>query len=56
LALPINPLNPKKLLLSKLAAVKPLARQAVCDHRSIAVSQRDIDVNDDMKRNAVELI
>jgi integrase/recombinase XerD len=27
----------------------------ICGHRSIAVTQKYIDVNDDMQRNAVEL-
>jgi len=41
-------------LASKGIGVRVLA--GLAGHRSIAVTQRYIDVNDDMKRNAVELI
>lgn len=41
-------------LASKGIGVRVLA--ALAGHRSIAVTQRYIDVNDEMKRNAVELI
>jgi integrase/recombinase XerD len=41
-------------LASKGIGVRVLA--SLAGHRSIAVTQRYIDVNDDMKRNAVELI
>lgn len=41
-------------LANKGIGVRVLA--SICGHRSIAVTQRYIDVNDDMKRNAVELI
>ena len=42
------------VLASKGIGVRVLA--SLAGHRSIAVTQRYIDVNDDMKRNAVELI
>ena len=42
------------LLASKGISVRVLAE--ISGHRSIAVTQRYIDVNDDMKRNAVELV
>lgn len=41
-------------LASKGIGVRVLA--SLAGHRSIAVTQRYIDVNDDMKRNAVEMI
>ena len=41
-------------LASKGIGVRVLA--GLAGHRSIAVTQRYIDVNDDMKRNAVELV
>jgi integrase/recombinase XerD len=41
-------------LASKGIGVRVLA--SLAGHRSIAVTQKYIDVNDDMKRNAVELI
>jgi integrase/recombinase XerD len=41
-------------LASKGIGVRVLA--SLAGHRSIAVTQRYIDVNDDMKRNAVELV
>jgi integrase/recombinase XerD len=41
-------------LANKGIGVRVLA--SICGHRSIAVTQRYIDVNDEMKRNAVELI
>jgi integrase/recombinase XerD len=41
-------------LATKGIGVRVLA--SLAGHRSIAVTQRYIDVNDDMKRNAVELI
>ena len=41
-------------LASKGIGVRVLA--SLSGHRSIAVTQRYIDVNDDMKRNAVELV
>lgn len=41
-------------LANKGVSVRVLA--SLAGHRSIAVTQRYIDVNDDMKRNAVELI
>lgn len=41
-------------LASKGISVRVLA--SLAGHRSIAVTQRYIDVNDDMKRNAVELV
>lgn len=41
-------------LASKGIGVRLLA--SLAGHRSIAVTQRYIDVNDDMKRNAVELV
>jgi integrase/recombinase XerD len=48
----------RRSFISKLAArgtgVRVLA--SLAGHRSIAVTQRYIDVNDDMKRNAVELV
>ena len=48
----------RRSFISNLAAkgigVRVLA--SLAGHRSIAVTQRYIDVNDDMKRNAVELI
>ena len=40
-------------LASKGISVRVLA--SLAGHRSIAVTQKYIDVNDDMKRNAVEL-
>lgn len=40
-------------LASKGISVRVLAK--ICGHRSIAVTQKYIDVNDDMQRNAVEL-
>jgi integrase/recombinase XerD len=42
------------ILASKGIGVRVLA--SLAGHRSIAVTQKYIDVNDDMKRNAVELI
>jgi integrase/recombinase XerD len=42
------------LLASKGISVRVLAD--IAGHRSIAVTQRYIDVNDDMKRHAVELV
>jgi integrase/recombinase XerD len=41
-------------LVSKGIGVRVLA--SLAGHRSIAVTKRYIDVNDDMKRNAVELV
>ncbi len=41
-------------LANKGVSVRVLA--SLAGHRSIAVTQRYIDVNDDMKRNAVELV
>lgn len=41
-------------LASKGIGVRVLA--SLAGHRSIAVTQRYIDVNDDMKRNAVEMV
>jgi integrase/recombinase XerD len=41
-------------LASKGIGVRVLA--SLAGHRSIAVTQRYIDVNDEMKRNAVELV
>lgn len=41
-------------LASKGIGVRVLA--SLAGHRSIAVTQRYIDVNDDMKRNAIELV
>ena len=41
-------------LANKGISVRVLAE--ISGHRSIAVTQKYIDVNDDMKRNAVELV
>lgn len=41
-------------LAAKGIGVRVLA--SLAGHRSIAVTQKYIDVNDDMKRNAVELV
>jgi integrase/recombinase XerD len=41
-------------LANKGISVRVLA--SLAGHRSIAVTQKYIDVNDDMKRNAVELL
>ena len=40
-------------LATKVIGVRVLA--SLAGHRSIAVTQKNIDVNDDMMRNAVEL-
>jgi integrase/recombinase XerD len=39
-----------------LASIGARVLVSLAGHRSIAVTQRYIDVNDEMKRNAVELI
>jgi integrase/recombinase XerD len=50
----VTPKNFITTLANKGISVRVLA--SLAGHKSIAVTQKYIDTNDDMKRNAVELI